>query len=89
MPCNKINTKRLSGYLIIQHSGGVLGSRLGPIDSWYIAGFDGGEKELIGFTTGTVLFVYFSIIQYYYLCTVPYCVVKTLQSPLYRDFCSI
>ncbi|XP_063689168.1 DNA (cytosine-5)-methyltransferase 1-like [Bolinopsis microptera] len=31
--------------------GGVRGSRLGPIDSWYIAGFDGGEKELIGFTT--------------------------------------
>ncbi|KAL5271589.1 hypothetical protein ACHWQZ_G002012 [Mnemiopsis leidyi] len=31
--------------------GGVAGSKLGPIDSWYIAGFDGGEKELIGFTT--------------------------------------
>lgn len=34
-------------------SGGVAGCKLGPIDSWYIAGFDGGEKELIGFTTGT------------------------------------
>ena len=35
-------------------SGGVAGCKLGPIDSWYIAGFDGGEKELIGFTTGTL-----------------------------------
>lgn len=31
--------------------GGVLAKKLGPIDAWYIAGFDGGEKELIGFTT--------------------------------------
>jgi hypothetical protein len=37
-------------------TGGVSGSRLGPIDSWYIAGFDGGERELIGFTTGLVYF---------------------------------
>ena len=34
----------------------MAGSKLGPIDSWYIAGFDGGEKELIGFTTGTLDF---------------------------------
>ena len=26
-------------------------AKLGPIDAWYIAGFDGGERELIGFTT--------------------------------------
>ena len=41
---------------LLYNSGGVNGSRLGPIDSWYIAGFDGGERELIGFTTGTGLF---------------------------------
>ena len=26
--------------------------QLGPINSWWIAGFDGGERALIGFTTG-------------------------------------
>lgn len=38
--------------LMSHYSGSVHGSKLGPIDAWYIAGFDGGEKELIGFTTG-------------------------------------
>lgn len=26
--------------------------KLGPINAWWITGFDGGEKALIGFTTG-------------------------------------
>lgn len=26
---------------------------MGPINEWWIAGFDGGEKALIGFGTGT------------------------------------
>nr|AFV53350.1 DNA (cytosine-5-)-methyltransferase 1 [Pleurobrachia bachei] len=30
---------------------GVWASRCGPIDAWYVTGFDGGERELIGFTT--------------------------------------
>ena len=33
-------------------SDGVPTKQLGPINSWWIAGFDGGEKALIGFTTG-------------------------------------
>lgn len=31
---------------------GIPTKQLGPINSWWIAGFDGGEKALIGFTTG-------------------------------------
>ena len=31
--------------------GGVPTRELGPINAWWIAGFDGGEKALIGFTT--------------------------------------
>ena len=31
---------------------GLATRQLGPINSWWIAGFDGGEKALIGFTTG-------------------------------------
>ncbi len=31
---------------------GLPTKQLGPINSWWIAGFDGGEKALIGFTTG-------------------------------------
>uniref|UniRef100_A0A7N6AY15 DNA (cytosine-5)-methyltransferase n=1 Tax=Anabas testudineus TaxID=64144 RepID=A0A7N6AY15_ANATE len=31
--------------------GGVPAKKLGPINSWWITGFDGGEKALIGFTT--------------------------------------
>lgn len=33
-------------------SGGVPAKKLGPINAWWITGFDGGEKALIGFTTG-------------------------------------
>ncbi|POI19721.1 hypothetical protein CIB84_016534, partial [Bambusicola thoracicus] len=32
--------------------GGVRAKKLGPINAWWITGFDGGEKALIGFTTG-------------------------------------
>lgn len=31
--------------------GGVFARKLGPINAWWITGFDGGEKALIGFTT--------------------------------------
>ncbi|XP_054983670.1 DNA (cytosine-5)-methyltransferase 1 isoform X3 [Sorex araneus] len=31
--------------------GGVYGKNLGPINEWWITGFDGGEKALLGFTT--------------------------------------
>nr|XP_039272538.1 DNA (cytosine-5)-methyltransferase 1-like [Styela clava] len=30
---------------------GVLGTRLGPINEWWTAGFDGGEAALVGFST--------------------------------------
>ena len=33
-------------------SDGILTTKLGPINEWYTAGFDGGETALIGFTTG-------------------------------------
>lgn len=35
--------------------GGVPAKKLGPINAWWITGFDGGEKALIGFTTGAAL----------------------------------
>uniref|UniRef100_A0A8C0IZ04 DNA (cytosine-5)-methyltransferase n=1 Tax=Chelonoidis abingdonii TaxID=106734 RepID=A0A8C0IZ04_CHEAB len=31
--------------------GGVRAKKLGPINAWWITGFDGGERALIGFTT--------------------------------------
>ncbi|XP_054859328.1 DNA (cytosine-5)-methyltransferase 1 isoform X2 [Eublepharis macularius] len=31
--------------------GGVRAKKMGPINAWWITGFDGGEKALIGFTT--------------------------------------
>ncbi|XP_055457303.1 DNA (cytosine-5)-methyltransferase 1 [Psammomys obesus] len=31
--------------------GGINGKNLGPINEWWITGFDGGEKALIGFST--------------------------------------
>lgn len=34
-------------------TGGVPAKKLGPINAWWITGFDGGEKALIGFTTGS------------------------------------
>ena len=42
-------------YLLVAFpSGGVPTKNLGPINEWWVAGFDGGENALIGFTTGTV-----------------------------------
>ena len=35
--------------------GGVPTKSIGPINEWWIAGFDGGENALIGFTTGLQL----------------------------------
>ena len=32
--------------------GGIETNNIGPINEWWIAGFDGGEKALIGFSTG-------------------------------------
>ena len=32
-------------------SNGIPTRELGPINSWWVAGFDGGEKALVGFTT--------------------------------------
>lgn len=37
---------------ILKFAGGVPAKKLGPINAWWITGFDGGEKALIGFTTG-------------------------------------
>ncbi len=37
---------------LILISGGVATKNIGPINEWWIAGFDGGEKALIGFSTG-------------------------------------
>ena len=31
---------------------GIATRQLGPINVWWIAGFDGGEKALVGFSTG-------------------------------------
>ena len=43
----------VSGHLLyLCFSDGIPTKQLGPINSWWIAGFDGGEKALIGFTTG-------------------------------------
>ena len=44
-------------------SGGVCTKKMGPINEWWIAGFDGGENALIGFGTGVlhntvIFFVY-------------------------------
>lgn len=38
-------------------SDGVPTKRLGPINSWWVAGFDGGERALIGFTTSYAEYV--------------------------------
>ena len=32
--------------------GGIPTKHMGPINEWWIAGFDGGENALIGFSTG-------------------------------------
>lgn len=39
------------GFLLFHLLGGVNGKNLGPINEWWITGFDGGEKALIGFST--------------------------------------
>lgn len=38
-------------FLLFHLLGGVNGKNLGPINEWWITGFDGGEKALIGFST--------------------------------------
>ena len=43
--------------------GGIAATEIGPINEWYIGGFDGGEKALIGFAT--------SFCDYYLLAGVP------------------
>ena len=43
---------RYTSSQISYQSGGIPTKQLGPINSWWIAGFDGGEKALIGFNTG-------------------------------------
>ena len=42
--------------------GGIPTKNMGPINSWWTAGFDGGENALIGFSTGktTVSFTQFT-----------------------------
>ena len=37
--------------------GGVCTKRMGPINEWWVAGFDGGETALIGFGTGMLDFL--------------------------------
>lgn len=39
-------------------SGGVPTKSIGPINEWWVAGFDGGENSLIGFTTGNLFFLH-------------------------------
>lgn len=41
--------------LFLCPQGGVPAKKLGPINAWWITGFDGGEKALIGFTTGNLM----------------------------------
>lgn len=39
-------------YLHGYDAGGIPTKRMGPINEWFTTGFDGGEKALIGFSTG-------------------------------------
>lgn len=32
--------------------GGISTKDMGPINEWYVSGFDGGEKAILGFSTG-------------------------------------
>ena len=41
--------------------GGVCTKKMGPINEWWIAGFDGGENALIGFGTGTLMILIYSL----------------------------
>lgn len=45
---------RLMIIKIIYFAGGIATKMLGPINEWYTAGFDGGEKSIIGFSTGNI-----------------------------------
>jgi len=47
-------------------SDGIPTKQLGPINSWWIAGFDGGEKALIGFTTAYAEYVLMEPSQAYH-----------------------
>ena len=38
--------------LPLNPAGGVPCRNMGPINEWFISGFDGGENALIGFSTG-------------------------------------
>ena len=40
---------------------GIPTKQLGPINVWWIAGFDGGEKALVGFSTGLSLSLLYSL----------------------------
>lgn len=44
----------MANYCTAIFLGGVPAKKLGPINAWWITGFDGGEKALIGFTTGNL-----------------------------------
>ena len=56
--------------MVLQYSdsGGVPTKNMGPINSWWTAGFDGGETALIGFSTGKHSLVTNSRLWYVYLC---------------------
>ena len=45
-------------FVFIGTSGGVPAKAIGPINEWFVAGFDGGENALIGFTTGNFCMVH-------------------------------
>ena len=38
--------------ILLNDTGGIRTKQLGPINAWWIAGFDGRANALIGFTTG-------------------------------------
>lgn len=62
--------------------GGVPAKKLGPINAWWITGFDGGERALIGFTTGSkVPCSEFSLFSLYDVLTVIY-----LHLPAFADY---
>lgn len=54
--CTWVPPISLLNEIIFHTIGGVRAKKLGPINAWWITGFDGGEKALIGFTTGKVPF---------------------------------
>ena len=44
---------------------GIPTRELGPVNSWWIAGFDGGQKALIGFTTAYAEYILMEPSQQY------------------------